>query len=349
MGAVEPVRRPRLEDVAADVGVSKSSASLVLRGVPGPSRETRERVLAAAARLGYRPNRTASLLALHRSRLIGVTVDIRSTFHAEVVEDLQAAAERHGYDLVLSTVTRTRDEKRAIETLLDSSCEALILLTDAPATRLGDLDRQLPVVVVGRPLRSPVVDVVRAADDEGVAQTVAYLVDLGHRRISYVDGGRGVISTGRRRGYQRAMRRCDLGAYIQVIPGDPTEESGFRAARTFLESDPRPTAFVTYNDRSAVGLLDTLIRAGVDIPGTVSVAGYDDDQLSRLAHVDLTTVSQNVREQTEHAVSALIERLEGGRVDRREVVVAPRLVVRGTTGPPRIDHAPASVATQSGS
>ena len=115
-----------------------ASASLVLRGVAGPSDSTRERVLEAAARLGYRPDRTASVLARRRSRLIGVMMDIRNTFHAQLVEDVHEAAERAGYDLVLSTVTRTRDETRAVETLLDSRCEALILLgPEAPVARLA--------------------------------------------------------------------------------------------------------------------------------------------------------------------------------------------------------------------
>jgi DNA-binding LacI/PurR family transcriptional regulator len=330
----EPARRPRLEDVAAAVGVSPASASLVLRGIPGPSRATRERVLEAAARLGYRPDRTASLLARRRSRLLGVVLDVRNTFHAELVQDVDEAAQRHGYDLVLSTVTRTRDERRAAETLLDSRCEALVLLgPDAAAARLAALDRQLPVVVVGRPMPSDGVDVVRAADDEGVARAVDHLVGLGHRRIAYVDGGRGAIATGRRRGYQRAMRQNRLGAHFQVIPGDSTEESGAQAARTLLDANPRPTAVLTFNDRAAVGLLDALVRAGVIVPGEVSVVGYDDSPLSRLAHIDLTTVSQNPRELTEHAVAAVVERLDGGRTEHREVVVDPMLVVRGTTGP----------------
>jgi DNA-binding LacI/PurR family transcriptional regulator len=328
------VRRPRLEDVAAAVGVSTASVSLVLRGMAGPSAETRERVLEAAARLGYRPDRAASLLARRRSRLIGVMMDVRSSFHAELVEDVHEAAEEHGYDLVLSTVTRTRDEQRAVETLIDSRCEALVLLgPDAPAARLTALDRQLPVVVVGRPMPAAGLDVVRVADDEGVGQAVAHLVGLGHRAIAYLDGGPGTISAGRVRGYDRAMR--DSGLTALVVAGDHSEESGMRAARTLLDADTLPTAVVAFNDRSAVGLLDGLVRAGVDVPGVVSVIGYDDSPLARLAHVDLTTVSQNTRRLTEHAVAAVVERLDGGRTEHREVVLPPHLVVRGTTGPPR--------------
>jgi DNA-binding LacI/PurR family transcriptional regulator len=327
--------RPRLDDVAAEVGVSTASVSLVLRGAAGPSAATRERVLEAAARLGYRPDRAASLLARRRSRLIGVMMDVRSSYHGELVEEVHEAAEQHGYDLVLSTVTRTRDEQRAVETLLDSRCEALVLLgAEAPATWLTALDRQLPVVVVGRPVASAGVDVVRASDDEGVGAAVDHLVGLGHRDIAYVDGGAGTIATGRRRGYRQAMRRHGLADRIRVLPGDHTEESGLRAAPLLTSGGAPATAVVAFNDRVAVGLLDALNRAGVAVPGDVSVIGYDDSPLSRLVHIGLTTVSQNSRQLTEHAIAAVMERLDGGRTDHREVVLPPHLVVRTTTAPP---------------
>jgi DNA-binding LacI/PurR family transcriptional regulator len=327
--------RPRLEDVAVEVGLSPASVSLVLRGAPGPSERTRQRVLEAATRLGYRPDRAASLLARRRSGLIGVMMDVRSDYHGELVEDVHEAAERHGYDIVLSTVTRTRDERRAVETLVDSRCEALVLLgPDAPAAWLTALDRQLPVVVVGRPFPSAGVDVVRAADDAGVGLAVDHLAGSGHVDIAYVDGGPGEIAAGRRKGYLHAMRRHGLQDRVRVVPGDHTEDAGIRAAVALSAPDPRPTAVVAFNDRVAVGLLDAFSRAGIDVPGEISVVGYDDSPLSRLAHIDLTTVSQESHGLTESAVAAVVERLEGGRTEHREVVLPPRLVVRSTTAAP---------------
>jgi DNA-binding LacI/PurR family transcriptional regulator len=335
-GAATAAQRLRLEDVAAHVGLSSATVSLVLSNAPGPSAETRRRVLQAAGALGYRPNRAASLLARRRSHLLGVLLEVRNSFHAELVEDLQAAAEQVGYELVLSAVTRTRDEQRAVETLLDFRCEVLILLgPDAPPARLAALGRQLPVIAVGRRVTAGGVDVVRTADDQGVAQAVGYLAGLGHRAIAYVDGGKGVIPGDRRRGYRAAMRRHGLAACIRVIPGDHTEESGLRAAATLLRQPELPTAVLAFNDRCAVGLLDALNRAGVEVPGSVSIVGYDDSPLARLTHVNLTTVSQDTQQQAEHAVAAAVERLDGGRSVAREVVLTPRLVVRRTVGPPR--------------
>ncbi|WP_405737462.1 LacI family transcriptional regulator [Streptomyces sp. NBC_01537] len=324
--------RPRLEDVAAHVGLSSASVSLVLRGVPGPSERTRQRVLKAADELGYRADRTASLLASRRSRLLGVMVDIHSPFHAELVEHLHTAAEEVGYDLVLSTQTRTRDEATAVETLLAFRCEALILLGPlAHASVLAELDRNAPVIAVGRRIADADLDVVRTADDDGVGQTVEHLVELGHRSIAYVDGSRGDIATDRRRGYRNAMRRHGLAEHLRILHGDGTETGGEQAARRFLDGGGLPTAVVAFNDQSAIGLLAAFGRAGVDVPGAVSVAGYDDHALSRLACFDLTTVSQNAEEQARQAVTAAVERLDHGRAGSREIVLAPSLIVRGST------------------
>ena len=105
------------------------------------------------------------------------------------------------------------------------------------------------------------------------------------------------------------------------------------AAQELLRRRRRPTAVCAANDQSAIGLLDQLLRAGIDVPGDIAVAGYDDSTLARLAHIDLTTVSQEPRQQAERAVRAVVERLDENRQDRLDVLLEPRLVVRHTTAP----------------
>ncbi|MET0416873.1 MAG: LacI family DNA-binding transcriptional regulator [Actinoplanes sp.] len=326
-------QRPRLEDVAARVGVSTASVSLVLRNAPGPSAETRERVLAAATELGYRADRAASLLARRRRHLLGVLLDVRNPFHAELVEEIQVEATKAGYEVVLATLTREHDEQRAIETLLDFRSEALILLgPEASGPALDRLAAQVPCVVVG--VRADAqVDIVRSADDVGVDAILHHLIDLGHTDIAFVDGGRGPVSAVRRRGYRRAMRQAGLAA--RVLTGDHTEQGGIRAGRLLLADTDRPTAVVASNDRLAVGLMDAFLRAGVDVPGDISVAGYDDSSLAHLAHIDLTSVNQDPAGQARNAVLAAVSRLDGGRTRHSEMVLVPRLVVRGSTAAPR--------------
>lgn len=325
--------RPRLADVAARAGVSTASVSLVLRGKPGPSAATREAVLGAAAALGYRPDRTASLLARRRTQLLGVTMDVNNPFHAELLDDLQAVADSRGYDVVISPVTRTRDERRAVETLLDFRCEALLLLGPSlPDQSLAALAAEHVVVVVGRRADVPGVGVVRAADDRGVALAVEHLARLGHRDIAFADGPRGAIATLRRQGYRTAMRRLGLGDAVCILPGGDTEAAagGTRAGM----GSPTPTAVIAFNDRLALGLLDQLRRIGVEVPRQLSVVGYDDSPLARLGAIDLTSVSQDPETMAEAAVRVAVDRLEGSHGSIAAVVLDPHLAVRGTTGAP---------------
>ena len=333
---MDPKRdRPTMQDIADRVGVSKALVSLVIRKAPGPSDETRERVFAAADELGYRVNRAAALMTARRSHLIGVMADIRSSFHAEMVEDLVEAADRAGYEIVLGPVTATHGESRVIDTLLDFRCEGIILLgPESSGATLTKIGQQLPTVVVGRRTSAPSLDVVRAADTRGISSVVDYLVELGHRRIVHVTGGSGAIAADRRNGYLRAMRRHDLGEHTALLDGDFTENAGVDAAKALLTAPELPTAVVCPNDRSAIGVLDVLRRAGVDVPGAVSITGYDDSMLAQLGHVDLTSVSQAPREQANRAVEAVVERLDGGRTDAASSVLMPQLIVRGTTAAP---------------
>jgi DNA-binding LacI/PurR family transcriptional regulator len=333
--AVPPRRPPTLEDVAARAGVSRALVSIVVRGVPGASDATRERVRKIAAELGYRPDSRARLLAGRQSRLLGVTLVLNHPFHADLAEGIYAAAEPLGYEVVLSAVTAHRDPRRAIGTLLDYRCAAAILVGSlVREPELSALGEGLPVVVVGQRARSSAVDVVRTDDAEGMRLAVDHLVHLGHRDIAHVDGARSPGAAERRTGYRSAMRRNGLADHIHVVAGGPAEEDGAAAARTLIDAGP-PSAALTYNDRCAVGLLDVFIRAGIAVPDDISVVGYDDSQVTRLPYVRLTSVSQDAAHLARLAVHRALARLAHEDVTPREVVLSPQLVVRATTAPPR--------------
>ncbi|MCY1145441.1 LacI family DNA-binding transcriptional regulator [Actinoplanes sp. Pm04-4] len=324
-------RRPTLTDVAERAGVSKSLVSLVMRDEPGAGAETRRRVLEAAGQLGYQPDSRARLLRSGRSRLLGVVFGIQHPFHADLVTGLYTAARETGYELALSAVTADRDEAEAIAGLLQDRCEALILLgPHSSAASLARLSGRMPVVSLARPVRHTGVDVVRSADAEGSGLAVDHLAGLGHTAIAHIDGGRAPGAAERRRGYRAAMDRHGLTG--RILPGGLTESEGAAAARALL-ADP-PTAVTVFNDRCATGVLDVLSRNGIAVPDELSMVGYDDSSLARLAHINLTTVAQDVTTMTRSALTRAIARVQNEPITRREIIVPPHLVVRGTTAPP---------------
>jgi len=184
------------------------------------------------------------------------------------------------------------------------------------------------------------VEVVRTADDDGAGQAVDHLVSLGHRDIVHIDGGRAPGAADRRRGYRTAMRRHGLTS--QILPGGPAEEDGAAAAHALRMASPRPTAVLAFNDQCAAGLLDVFLRSGIPVPGQVSVVGFDDSRLARLPHINLTTVGQDIPRLADLAVVRALARLEGQNTSGRETVIAPHLVIRGTTGPENEGHGQAA-------
>jgi DNA-binding LacI/PurR family transcriptional regulator len=324
-------RQATMEDVAARAGVSRALVSIVYRNAPGASEATRARVLQAAAELNYRPDHRARLLGRQRTKLLGVTFGVRHAFHGDLVEALYAAAEPAGYDIALSAVAPSRDESRAVQSLLDYRCETLILLGPGlkPAV-LAELATARPIVVVARKVRAEGVDVVRTDDADGLRQAVEHLVGLGHRDIVHIDGGTAPGAAERRTGYRAAMRRAGLEPHI--IRGGLTEEHGAAAAGHLPSS---ATAVTAFNDRAAVGLLDGVRRAGIRVPEDLSVLGYDDSTVAKLSHIALTTVAQDAQRLATLAVERAVARLDGEDLTAGEQVVAPTLVSRSTSGPPR--------------
>jgi DNA-binding LacI/PurR family transcriptional regulator len=326
--------RVTMEDVAARAGVSRALVSIVFRGVPGASDETRARVLAAARELDYRPDTRASRLGRGRTRMLGVTFAVGHTFHGEVLGSLYAQADRAGYEVVLSGVTPERSDADAVDNLLAERCEALLLVgSGLPASAMGRLAERMPVVSLLRPVRrAGSVGVVRTDDAAGLRLAVAHLRSLGHERIALLDGGRAAGAAERRQGYQCGMRANPL-LQEQVFPGGLTELEGAEAAEAFLALPDRPTAVTAFNDRCALGFIDLVRQVGVRVPEDVSVVGFDDIAQAAYPHVALTTVRQDLNRLGAAVVRWVTSRLEGLAAERGSdaVIVEPELVVRRST------------------
>lgn len=331
-------RAPTIIDVARRAGVSKSVVSRVMRGETAVSETSRVAVTAAAAHLGYRANAVARSLVERRTHNVGVVVsDLHNIFFAEVLDGLYAAAAGLGYRAFITTGNRdAAAEQRALEQLLELRADGVVLAgSRLPAEAIARAARSVPVAVVGSVLRLPGVDFVVDDDVKGAELAVEHLAGLGHRAIALVDGGSGAGAAERRAGYVAAMKRAGLGAEVQVEPGDFTESGGYEAARRLLGHRRRPTAIFASNDLSAVGALDAVNEAGLDVPGDVSLMGYDNTALASLRHISLTTIHQPRTEIGEIALKAVVRRIESPGSRARRHVLAPKLVVRETTAAPR--------------
>ncbi len=326
-----------MDDVARLAGVSRALVSLVMRGSPKVSDGRREAVLAAAARLGYRPNAMARGLASRRTRMIGVLLnELHNPFYAEIMDGIDEVAAELDYRLLIGTAgRRPRGEQEALESFLELRADGLVLVGPRLPTRdILAAAATTPVVVVARGINSPAVDSITNDERAGARLVVRHLVELGHRRIAHVDGGRGAGAAARRSGYREAMRELGLVREIRVVPGDYTDIAGVRAAVRLLESGDLPTGVFAANDIVAAGLVDRLEEAGLRVPHDLSVVGYDNTFLAALHHMSLTTIDQPRPEMGRRAIRALVERVEAGRTAPMHVRVSPSLVVRSSTGPP---------------
>jgi DNA-binding LacI/PurR family transcriptional regulator len=324
---------PTLEDVAQIAGVSRALVSLVMRGSPRVSVESRKRVTDAASKLGYRPNLMARNLASRKTMTIGVLLnDLHNPWFAEVTDGIHASAERHGYQLILASGRRSpRLESRALDTFLASRVDGVIVAgCRLPVARLEAVGAEVALVSVGRAFVRLDIGSVTTDDSYGARLAVEHLHELGHRRIAHIDGGKGAGAAPRRSGYMRTMRMLGLADNAQVIAGDFTEEAGAHGAERLLRGAVLPTAIFTANDLSAVGAIDVIERGGLVVPDDVAVVGFDNTSLAALNHIGLSTIDQPRREMGAVAATMLIDAIND-RGELSDVVMSPSLVVRRTS------------------
>ena len=328
-----------MADVAARAGVSHQTVSRVINNAPSVRPETAARVLQAIGDLGYRPNRSARLLASRHSRLIGVaTWGTSQHGPQQVLLALDAAARRADYRVTVSTLhaLTEQDTREGVEELLQLGVEAVVLIIPHEATLrfATDTDLDVPTVVVEGDLsRMPLT--VGVDNVQGGSIATRHLLELGHRTVVHVAGPPGWAEAAARvDGW-----RLELETWGRVVPplrwgGDWSARSGYDAGVS-LARDPEVTAVFAANDQMAMGVIAALREAGRRVPDDISVVGFDDLPESAYLDPPLTSVHQDFGELGRRAMG-LLERVLAGEKEPTADLVPTSLVVRASTSSPRV-------------
>ncbi|MHA7987366.1 LacI family DNA-binding transcriptional regulator [Rathayibacter sp. CAU 1779] len=321
--------------MARVAGVSYQTVSRVLNDHPNIRQETRERIVAAMAELGYRPNKAARRLVTSRSQTVGVVASVYGSYFGptSIVAAFEDAARERGYATLLAS-PRTLDEaslRDAIEHLIDENVEGIVVL--APHARTAEVIASLRTPIPIALLQSDRVpaDLGLSVDNAlGATLATRHLLSLGHTRIAMVAGPSDwVDGQARSRAFGETLAASGIEPVV-VVPGDWTAESGYLAYQTLREHDV--TAVFCANDQMALGLIHAAAERRVRVPADLSVVGFDD--VPEAAHYlpPLTTIRQDFAELGRRAMSALLARL-GGEEGAAGMPVPPKLVVRASTMP----------------
>jgi LacI family transcriptional regulator len=341
-----------IADVARRARVSTATVSRVLAGLGHARPETRDRIMAAARDLDYRPSGVARSLQRRSTQTFGLIVtDIENPYFPELVRAVEDAARAEGYTILLCNAADDPERESAyLDLLVERRVDGLIIAASSLGVRHREwlTSSPLPVVLINTTAVDVDLPSIQSDNRAGGRLAAQHLLDLGHRRFGYLmPPPRNVDAPERLAGVRDALEAAGPGAEpIAVASGAPLVGGGEAAMLELLDRAPATTAVLAYNDLMAIGALRALRRRGRSVPGDVSVVGFDDVALAAYVDPPLTTLSQSTAEMGYWAVERLTERVRaraestgpGEAVDdqpraARVVMLPVRLEVRGSTGP----------------
>lgn len=300
-------------DVARLAGVSQPTVSRALRGDGRIAEATRARIEQAAEQLGYVPSDPGRSLSTRSTRQIAMVADLENPLYPTLVGPLHDRFAEHGYRMVL--LAERGDDQVTYARLLDGSVDAAVLTTTLLGSSLSQLlvHRGLPFVELNRRSGLHGATGLTADNVAGAASCVELLRQLGHRRIGAIFGPeRTSTARDREAGFRRALAAAGLEPAPEWISrGSFTYEDGVRGFRDLMTAPNRPTAIFCGNDMVAVGALNEAVLMGIDVPGEVSVLGFDDVAIASWPCFQLTTVRVDLASMAGDAADLLVRRLNG--------------------------------------
>ena len=326
----------RLFEVAQAAGVSPATASRALHRPELVALRTRERVEQAAQELGYRPNVLARGLRTRGSRTIGLIVtDILNPFHATLAKGVQDAAEAQGYTvLMFNSDEQPEKERRALETLHGHLPQGLIVVPTANTRENLEIVAGVPTVELDRASGTEHAHTIMVDNVSGSREAVAHLIGLGHRHIGMIAGQQDITTAQERlQGYREALESAGLPYQdALVLPGNHREADGRLAALRLLSRRERPTALFVGNNEMTVGAVLAVRELGLEIPGDLSVVGFDDSRWAQTMSPALTVVSQPTYELGQIACQHLLGLIAGQPLPE-SVRLPTRVIYRQSTAP----------------
>ncbi len=325
-------RTPSIRDVARVAGVSHQTVSRVLNDHPNILPTTRARVEAAMVELQYRPSAAARALSTSRTRTIGVLASGRAHYGPALsIQAIEEAARKRGYSVTSSSVSSSDEQslRAALQNLIDQDIEALVVI--APQQRVfdtvADLAPSIPCITM-RAAGTGDASALRIDEIDGARLATRHLLLLGHTAIGHIAGPPDwVEAEGRMQGCVDELR--DHGLVLSASEqGDWNADFGYEAGHRLLQRRDI-TGYFCSNDSIAIGLMHAARDLGIDVPGDVSIVGYDD--VPEAAHVSppLTTVRQDFAELGRRCIAVLLD----GEASTERIL--PRLVIRASTADPR--------------
>ncbi|MEG1658434.1 MAG: LacI family DNA-binding transcriptional regulator [Oscillibacter sp.] len=324
-----------LKDVAAAANVSYATVSRALSGSTQIGSDTRERIVKLCDEMGYTTNYVARSMVMKKTDLIGLVVpSIDNQFMSELAYYAEMSARAHGYNIMLcNSGPDLKQEKTVVKLLLGRQVDGILLVPQSPKTyeNIRAYTDQVPTVFLSENLRDQPQSYVAVDNARGTYLGTEYLYSLGHRDILYFGRRHSTTHQLRAEGYIKACQQLGLQQrFFNSEFSHSSIDNGYQLAKELFSRAIDYTAIFAATDSNALGLLKAADEARIDIPGRISVMGFDNIRDTSLPRIDLTTIEQPKRDMAVQAVDMLRDKIEHGTQGYVHQILLPSLVQRGS-------------------
>jgi DNA-binding LacI/PurR family transcriptional regulator len=325
-----------ISDVAKALGVSRSTISKAMSNSPGVGKELRQRILDYVNEIGYTPNSIAQGLIKGKLNIVALILgDVRNPFYAELEFCIQKILNKNGYNVMMfNSEYEVEKELEYISMAKQFNFAGLILLTAQSQEIMESFqDAGMAVVLVNRIIPGYKGDSVLIDNFKAGYIATMHLIEKGHNHIGFVKGHNlSSASSLRFEGYLQALKNYNL-QYDEasILVSDLKMNTGYEIGKQFMNLPHRPTGMIIVNDLTALSFMQYCKENQLRIPEDVSVVSFDNIVYTSLAGINLSTVSQHVREMGEHAARLMLKQLNNPEAASERVILEPTLIVRGTT------------------